>query len=371
MYKAVFVLIITAFFLSGCNSSESLNYSPGENDNSETENNVEFLNSTSSKYKGSIKLRKVLSIPTYTHDYNIDKVRFFCVDRNNNFYVGDQYQSSIYMFNENGYFIKKLGQYGEGPQDLAGPRKMRIKNDIFILQPHSIKVWDMNAKYKSKFIVSSPNNEDMFVTDNYIYIVSTTITKGDIDNDEFTLFRADKEYKNRKGIIHHVHNRRNAYYYDPNYCFVVNSHDEIYLPESYNVYKINKYDKDGKLLISFGRDYKSRPFSQKGKDFYTNVFGNMRFNNPIIRQLVSDDKDNIWVIVGETNFDVRIENRESTIDIFNRNGEWLDSVSINDYSRQIFIHNNRLYTVNPIKDPMEEQFISVYEIHYSAEITIQ
>jgi len=77
-----------------------------------------------------------------------------------------------------------------------------------------------------------------------------------------------------------------------------------------------------------------------------------------------DDKDLIWVLAGECFLDCDSEIRvQSTIDIFNQKGEFLNTFDTSAFSRVSLIKSGRLYS-GP--NAVDDNKIKVYKIEYNS-----
>ena len=85
---------------------------------------------------------------------------------------------------------------------------------------------------------------------------------------------------------------------------------------------------------------------------------------PIVRYMFQDNRKNIWVISGETFEDNRNPDYENTIDIFDKEGEWLYSFKSKFLSRYCLYNDGKIYRVLPINLDTYDQYIEVYEIKY-------
>ena len=69
-------------------------------------------------------------------------------DHKNNIYVLDSKLKTIYLFSENGKFLRKIGRSGQGPGEFMYPRSLYIDNNKNINVLDSQKIHIYNSEYK-------------------------------------------------------------------------------------------------------------------------------------------------------------------------------------------------------------------------------
>ncbi len=82
-------------------------------------------------------------------------------DSKNNIYILDRQEKSVYLFNEEGKFLKKIGRSGQGPGEFERPCSIYIdaKDIIYILDERNrrVEIFDSDASYiKSTKIINFP-----------------------------------------------------------------------------------------------------------------------------------------------------------------------------------------------------------------------
>ena len=123
----------------------------------------------------------------------------------------------------------------------------------------------------------------------------------------------------------------------PSYL-AVDSEGNFYIQNSYDEYLINKYNMNGELELSFGREsYKRKSNTNKYRKWFEKARAlRIKFGGtvpklpkfpPIVSYIIVDDRDLIWIITGESNITSGLAGWEtvSTIDIFNTTGKFLYS----------------------------------------------
>jgi len=116
---------------------------------------------TSLAFSGPIKLSLDLEIkePENIIFYGLGDI---ATDSKNNIYVLDKKEKFVYLFNEEGKFLKKIGRSGQGPGEFVEPCSIYIdaKDIIYILDERNrrVEIFDSNASYiKSIKIINFPS----------------------------------------------------------------------------------------------------------------------------------------------------------------------------------------------------------------------
>ncbi|KPK91597.1 hypothetical protein AMJ80_07250, partial [bacterium SM23_31] len=305
------------------------------------------------------------TIPTYDdkEEYGISMIYDFAVDNNDNLYVVSGLDNNITVFDSNGKYVRTIGREGEDPGEFRSPVSIAIKgNEMHVFQKGGsfLQVLDLRGKYKRK---SKPVDNvsfrfinfygDYYLTFNrkrQIKPAPGSIVISNAVNRQLycTVEMRDKDFDLVRDIVY-VREK------DPKEDRFSAQHDAIlsgsnidkyiYFPQNTDKYEITKYDLKGNALLTFTRQYKQELFSKPVKDYlkrlnewwinYYNSRGtpkNMRnpyFVDPsehpcVIRKILIDDKQNIWVLAGEWALDADFEvTVESTLDIFDPDGIYL------------------------------------------------
>ncbi|MFC1493624.1 hypothetical protein ACFL6O_06635, partial [candidate division KSB1 bacterium] len=151
----------------------------------------------------------------------------------------------------------------------------------------------------------------------------------------------------------------------------IDSKGYIYYPVHRDEYLINKYDIEGNLVLTFGRKYEQKEYSDEIVKWNKEVYKEqadiiLKKYPPVIRDIIFDDRDFVWITVGESYDDnYRRFPVTSTIDIFNTDGEFLYSFESELISSRALIRNNRLYSQPMVLDDIGEMMIGVYEVRYN------
>ena len=307
---------------------------------------------------------------------NFDMVIDF--DENNNMYILDRYECKIWVFDENGKFLRTFGGKGEGPGEFLMPHALVVKRDkIYVFYEwFKYKILTLEGKYVFNGMaqIENPLKYETVGNDFYIFRgkVDRTFTKLQfillrIENDNFSNAKEIFKYKYPPGF-----GAPNYDFYWANWLLLTDN-GKFYFPEdNLNKYSIIKYNKNGKPVLIFGREYSLKKYSKEARERFYSLYereikrGDRVFPEfpPVVRKMFQDKRKNIWIIVGETYEDNENPTFENTIDIFNEKGEWLYSFKSKVLSRYCIYHNGKIYRVLPINPKTYEQYIEVYKIRY-------
>ncbi|MFC1493325.1 6-bladed beta-propeller [candidate division KSB1 bacterium] len=357
----------------------------------EKEKNI--LNSESPKYKEEdyLTLIKKYSIDVLDYEeYEISIVTNIAADSNGNLYVVSIMDSKIFVFDSLGNFKKELGRPGQGPRELERPYSIALTdNKIYVYERNKgVKIWDAEGKYLDYFLFPFSKRLPNFYPYPDHYLVSYFEYEGNPAEtgkwiSHFYYSKFDLELNKISDINKIIIDEHKVASYHPTDIIAIDSENNIYTPVSPEIYRINKYNKDGDFLFSFGREYKSKKYSKKIRDWYYNKFTKMlrqlrpteyatpvelKGNPPIVRHLMVDSRDNIWVVVGEWHGDnTRNYAIVSTVDIFSKRGDFLFTFETDKITPKSFIKNNLLYC-SPrgllFRNEGEDSNLNVYNIHY-------
>ena len=337
----------------------------------EAQDKVQFLQNEKPRYADSefITFDELHSIDLNIYDqYFITRISAYDIDSDTNLYVAAPWEHTITVFDKSGKFVRKMGREGQGPNDLDTPAKIDIYDDhIYIFESRrGVKIWDLNGEYVD--FVPRNFSPGGFVRLDDFYVMSRIVVNTRMLVElTFDIGIYDKDFKQKKTIVS-ITNPTGLEFY-PARLIAITSNRQVYFPEKNDQYIINKYDLDGTLLQSFGREYKRVPFSEKVKEYdrnYQSTIPPVRRTSlpkypPVVRQIMVGDNDLVWVIAGEWNGDTaKIHAFASTIDIFDKNGNFLYTFSSPYFGSVSIIRNGRLYS-SPTED---DRFIRVFKINY-------
>lgn len=355
-----------------------------------------FIFSDSPKITGDelIKLTNYYSIDVLDiKNFTVSAIRWMDIDNYGNLYVLAHLEKQILVFDKKGNFLRKMGGPGQSSTELERPHSFYVHNDkLYIFEEYrGIKIWELNGNYIDFILKASSQAGDIMqsplfrpVSGGYIGVHWEFL--GD-PRGKFHKLNILARYNDKLNIVNEIATAN----IDPikyfNYVLVeiiaLDSENNLYFPVLIDPYKyiINKYDLKGNKIISFGRKFKNQRYSSRTIKWYQEKYGKKHLNSsviravpyqlaqytPIIRHIIVDNNDLIWVIVGEWYPDNQSYFKlTSTIDIFNTNGEFLYSFQSNKFSRSCFIKNDLLYSkpiANRFLTSSEEHTINVYKIN--------
>jgi hypothetical protein len=116
---------------------------------------------TSQVFSGQIKLSLDLEIKE-SENIIFHNLRDIATDSKNNIYILDNKEKTIYLFSEDGRFIKKIGRTGQGPGEFIRPCSIYIdpKDIIYVLDASQrrVEIFDSEANHiKSIKFINFPS----------------------------------------------------------------------------------------------------------------------------------------------------------------------------------------------------------------------
>ena len=116
---------------------------------------------TSQVFSEQIKLSLDLEIKE-PENIIFSRIKDIATDSKNNIYILDRKEKFMYLFNEEGKFLKKIGRPGQGPGEFEEPCSIYIdsKDTIYILDERNrrVEIFDSNASYiKSIKVINFPS----------------------------------------------------------------------------------------------------------------------------------------------------------------------------------------------------------------------
>jgi hypothetical protein len=329
-----------------------------------------YLFSKLPQLKNFVTLKELYRIPlddeSGKNQYYIQETWGMDADSANNLYIPDYWNCTVTVFDKNGKYVRTMFGKGQGPGELLLPNNISIlHNKMYIYESNrGIKVFNLQGRYIDFFVISQGFHRLFRAFDNYLLTVDIKI---------YPIYPEDQRgnfldlYSNEGKKIRNIaviKTEDNTY--SSSWAFSVDSKNRIYYPDSRDEYKINVFSVEGKLLYSFGREYKRVPFSDGLLAFLKkrkvdDMAKKLKYPQ-VMFMILSDKNGYIWVVVGECTMYNDAEYKiESVIDIFNENGEFLYTFKSPYFVYYSFIKNGRLYSRNT-KDDLN---IRVFEIQYN------
>lgn len=357
MKKSLFVfLILTISLIFACRKkSESIA-------SVEVIDGIEFVHNTSMPLhpNKTVAFEEDLSIGG--EEYNmLFQPRSFIVDKNENIYITDYQDQSIKVFDPKGEYIHTIGRKGEGPGEFSFIGYLTFLPDgrlmVMDLEARRISLFDSDGKYIEGYHWAERPGGLIYATDSTCLLTVYTFERNksledrklfvkefDFKGNEINSFgefkiEESKIYSERRGeasismMIYCPYSPHSIFAADPMRQYLYHCvNDE---------YKIEIFDKDGKVIRRFDRPYKPLPFtSHDAQEFYSRFESrpmeglkkmvremSMPRVKTISSRMIVDNFGNLWV---ETYERKEEENRIFlAYDIFNSEGYyevkvWLD-----------------------------------------------
>lgn len=357
MKKSLFVfLILTISLIFACRKKSESTASV------EVIDGVEFVHNTGTPLhpNKTVAFEEDLSIGGEEYDM-LFQPRSFIVDKNKNIYITDYQDQSIKVFDPKGEYIQTIGRKGEGPGEFSSIGYLTFLPDgrlmVMDLEARRISLFDSDGKYIEGYHWAERPGGLIYATDSTCLLTVYTfeanksledrklfVKEFDFKGNEINSFgefkiEESKIYSERRGeasismMIYCPYSPHSIFAADPMRQYLYHCvNDE---------YKIEIFDKDGKVIRRFDRPYKLLPFtSQDAQEFYSRFEGRpMEGLKKMVREMpmprvetissrmLVDDFGNLWV---ETYEKKEGKNRIFfAYDIFNPGGYyevkvWLD-----------------------------------------------
>lgn len=334
----------------------------------------------SPKYKNKelLRLEEIGKIDIYkTDEYLISRVTDIDTDKDNNLYVLDKNECKIAVFDSLGQYLKSFGGKGGGPKELFMPEDISVfENRLYIYEAYKgLKVWSLNGDYVEYIRIKSLKNLANFKFFKDFNVLSQQRPVGDhmLGVRRWEMFKIPKDFGEYKVLITKEVNLSEDLHFFMDYIIPFNSDYDFYFPVERNEYRINKYDESGNFIMSFSRKYNRKPFSEHTRKSLNNRYAMLLSEKfikeipsypPVVRYIFTDDHDFIWVIVGEWYIDDSEGERKinTTIDIFDKSGEFLFTFETDKIGLTPFIKKNRLYSMPA---PEQEKYLTFYKVVYN------
>ncbi|MCP4726624.1 MAG: 6-bladed beta-propeller, partial [bacterium] len=264
-----------------------------------------------------LNLEKRYSIDVLDYEkYEISLVTNITSDDSGNLYIVSLMDSKIFVFDSLGNFVKELGGRGQGPRELEKPFSLAVKYDkMFVHERYKgLKIWDSEGKYLDYIIFPPTKRNAVFFPYPGYYLVSYhEWDKDPMKTGKYILHyyysKFDLKLNKITDINEIIIDAHKIMGFAPSEIIAFDSEDNIYTPVLPEIYKINKYNKDGEFLFSFGRKYESIKYSKKTRDRYYNKHTKgIKANNkmpyeymipveipkypPVVRHIMVDGRDN-------------------------------------------------------------------------------
>ena len=347
------ILLIIAFF--SCSRKE-------------TGDEIPFIYSKNPKYEEGqfIQLEELHAIDLdLFEEYYIFSPRGIGADEDTNLYVLDSYECTITAFDKDGKYKRLIARKGQGPYELENTKSMSVSDDkIFVYEDFKgIKELGIKESYSKSHLIPL-GSYYIFRLFNDHFLTVQEILKINDENEYYVIKKYDRNFENPVTIYTYNHkiDPEKDYAILPKFIVAQNSKNHIYFPADFYEYRVNVYTPDGNLLRAFGREYEHIKYSDRVIKWKEEKSSTKPYEYPpIVRYIMVDERDYIWIVVGECSSSCsRDLNVNTTVDIFNEQGEFLYTFKTPHIGLFSVIKNGRLYST-----PTEEdRNLRVFKIHY-------
>jgi hypothetical protein len=338
------VLTPVLIFLTGCGTKEPAEEYPAE---IKTVDGVKVVTNPDFPKEGTIhyEMEEELSIGVMEGDeeYMLNRPQDVKVSEDGTIYIYDMGDVCIKVYDENGAYLRTLGQQGQGPGEFGYFIYMALSSDdrIFILDAINQRIFTMDiyGKYLRGFRVEGIHREMKTDDQNRIYF-SKRIQKTAYEDLPVTKDFQEIEMVNQiircnpdgseqfvigefKGEIEKVKRTKTGggISLSSQYNIVWEISREGMLYEGLNdQYKIHIFNPDGTKVMTFSGEYKpvTREFRRDGEVVNKRVMPAFDFR----KGLKFDGEGNLWVAVYSENED------DNVYDVFSPDGIYIKQVIV-------------------------------------------
>jgi hypothetical protein len=330
---------------------------------------------------GYVRLEKLYDIDvTHINMFNKENAfeRFIDFDDHDNMYIADSFQCKIFVYDNEGKFLRSFGRPGQGPEDFERINSILVDGDrlrVFVGW-QEIKNVSLSGEYISKDSFYVENRLNVKIIGNGYYVLRAKL-ENNFTQMDLILSSMDKTFSSSRDLLVY---RYPPGFRGPNYDFRWNdwlfiaNNGEFYFPEdNLNKYSIVHYGKNGKPFEIVGRSYTIERYSGEAERRFNRMYkneiekGEMKFPDhpPVINLMFLDKRGNLWALIGETYEDNRNSEFNNTVDIFDSRGNWIYSMKTKSISKYCLYNNGKIYKASPVDEETTKQYLEVYEIIYS------
>lgn len=288
------------------------------------------------------------------------------VDSHGNYFAIDFANKKIFKFDNEGNFVKAFGGSGSGPGEFLAPSSIAIdRNDkIYICDNNlrRISIFDNNGDFLKSFIVVGmhwmprqmmriSSQGDIFMQglkENFDKpLTGTWIHRYKQDGSFLNSFYEVEPFSVKNNLSYHS---------DCN--FDIDDNDNIYAVQA-SVYKINKFNYNGKLMMSFGyppKYFKSPekfPEPHKWVTLPTNIQNKYKKSWTLLSRIVVTGNGLVLLSL-EMNGVVKAINKRYIIDIYDINGNFLQGALQTDF-QLLYSDKKFIYFLTTCKEDNPEE----------------
>ena len=300
-----------------------------------------------------ITLREELSIGEAEQDgHFFSTPGDICISDEGTIFVSDFSLNQISCFDRSGNYIRTFAKKGQGPGDFESLRFTLSQNSkIYAMDSVNarISILDIKGNYIDGFKVLnlsggwnkiySDRNNNIYISKEhrtekgYMMSIHRYDPEGNEDLD-YGEFPGDPFLIRKRGDKISLSRSSST----PTTVWIVSEDGKLYAGYS-DDYIIGVYDKEGDLLLKFGRKYKPLPDSNNWLE------GVSEHLPAFFRRWIIDDAGNLWIQLFPSDQD-----QEITYDIFSPGGIYLRQVQIK--YRIETIKNQRAYCIVPSEEEL-------------------
>ena len=364
MRKVLFVFLFPALFMVFACSKK-----PDSSPSVEVIDGIEHVHNTGTPLHVDRTVTFVEELAIGGEEYDmLFQPRGFVVDRNGNIHIQDFQDQSIKVFGPNGEYMHSIGRKGEGPGEFSYIGQMAVLPDgrLWVTDgmTRRLNLFDSEGKYIESYHWKQGFGRFLYATDSTC-LLSIYTFEGDHPLENRKLFvkefdfqgneiRSFGEFKIEDSKVYTEKMKGGATIYavappfSPQSIF---AGDPVrkYLYHCVNdEYRIEVFDKEGKIVGRFDRPYEPVPFTFKDAEEFLARYEKARSDGlkkmarelpmpkmkTVMSRMLVDDEGNIWVETHE-----KKEERDrvfTAYDIFNPEGFYEARVWI-DLKPELFV----------------------------------
>jgi hypothetical protein len=307
-------------------------------------------------YKDNIlTLKEELSIGGAAAEVNyaLAQVRNLVVDDDENIYINDQKEVHIKAFDNNGKYLRTIGQKGQGPGDLSFPNRIAVykpKNELMVQNdPVGFSFFSLDGKFLRNIAQNEAKGAFVSRSDSKGNFVLEIRETKDPNNLRLVLKKFTSEMK----LISEITSSPLPSPYDlvaPQSYWDIDGNDNIVhgYPKSYEIQIISPQNK---VIMRIMRDYRPVEYSKEEKEAQIkqlrdlqlpeDIIEKMNFapNHSAYRKFIVDEQGRIFV----ENWEKTKDGQYSFYDIFDSEGKYLAKIPLR--SKPALFKKGKLYSV--------------------------
>ncbi len=345
---ALLLSVLLLFWFTGCSSKDDRKGKGSLKAEVTISNGTKIIKNPSAPLHGELKLEleETLTIGHGEKDFFSSWPFQVDVDKNDNIYVLDYKENCFKIFNSNGKFLRKVGQFGEGPQDLYEPIRLQVDltGKIYVMDNlKNLRVFNFNGELSQMFQIISSFESSVAPDGNIIYMKSgrdkyrvnqkLSIVKAKPDvGGSFVKSYIEKTKKYPSVPIPDGGILLFFCHFDHNICYYLSKSGNLYVGDN-SEYRILVYDQNDHLIREIRRDEKPVPITNEEKDFViwesypSDIPGNIKSKykeliadyKPFFTALRVDEKE--WLYVFKR-YSKKLDDMPE-VDIFDATGQYI------------------------------------------------